>query len=146
MIFLHFRIGESTVSKASFSIFSISMYCKAKQTYAGIWLSSYLLVLCTDTKASLTHLTCGALEFGICTITSATFTSSSSVAYLSVPCHAWSGIQRTIASTAGEVGETLTHSAFADTISCALKKYFSEMKSNIKHIYDGKKQMFATLG
>lgn len=90
-------------------------------------------MLCTDTKASLTHFTCGALEFWICTVTGPTFTGSSSIADLPIRRHTRQGIQRAITCAASEVGETLAHSAFADTVSCVLERYHSEMKSNIKH-------------
>ena len=78
----------------------------------------HLLMLSTDSKAGLTHLTGWPLELGVCTLTGTTLADAAAIADLSIDGHAGSGIQRTGTGAAGVVRVALTHSTLANTISC----------------------------
>ena len=78
----------------------------------------YLLMLSTNSKAGLTHLTGWPLELGVCTLTGTTLTDAAAIADLSIHGHAGSGIQRPVTGAAGVVRVALTHSTLANTISC----------------------------
>lgn len=77
-----------------------------------------LLMLSTDSKAGLTHLTGWPLELGVCTLAGPTLADAAAVADLSIHGHAGRGVQRTVTGAAGVVRVALTHSTLANTISC----------------------------